>query len=154
MRKALAEAEATRYEVPQSLAQSAINAVADMVRSRSDRPDYYSEALWCDMRAFSLLALARHGRVLESEINWLASHPLTSMEGQSHLFRTLLSTEHPKRPEVWTRLVEQLRRRVRVMATTAYLEVHEDDHYGWIFSSNVWSTAFGTFRGHAVSPSA
>ena len=140
---ALAEAEAAGYDVPQPLTQNAIDAAADMVRNRSDRPDYYSEDVWRDTRAFMLFALARHGRVLESEINWLASRPPTSVEGQSHLLRTLLSTEQPKRPEVETRLVEQLRQQIRVEATTAYLEAPESDDYGWIFSSDVRSTAFG-----------
>jgi len=140
---ALAEADAAGYDVPQPLTQNAVDAVADMVRNRSDRPDYYDEDVWRDTRAFMLFALARHGEVLESEINWLASHPPTSVEGQSHLLRTLLLTDRPDLPDVEARLVEQLRQRIRVEATTAYLEAPADDDYGWIFSSDVRSTAFG-----------
>ena len=140
---ALAEADAAGYDVPQPLTQNAIDAVAEMVRNRSDRPDYYDEDVWRDTRAFMLFALARHGEVLESEINWLASHPPTSVEGQSHLLRTLLITDQPNLPDVQARLVEQLRERVRGEATTAYLSAPADDDYGWIFSSDVRSTAFG-----------
>ena len=140
---ALAEADGAGYDVPQPLTQNAIDAVADMVRNRSDRPDYYDEDVWRDTRSFMLFALARHGEVLESEINWLASHPPTSVEGQSHLLRTLLITEQLNLPDVQARLVEQLRQRIRVEATTAYLEAPADDDYGWIFSSDVRSTAFG-----------
>lgn len=39
--------------------------------------------------------------------------------------------------------MKQLRQRVRVEATTAYLAAPEDDSYGWIFSSDVRATAFG-----------
>ncbi len=140
---ALAEADASGYEVPQPLTQDAIDVVADMVRNRSDRPNYYSEAVWRDTRAFMLLTLARHGEVLESEINWLAARPPTSVEGQSHLLRTLLLTDQPNLPDIQARLVEQLRQRVRMEATTAYLQAPEDDSYGWIFSSDVRATAFG-----------
>jgi uncharacterized protein YfaS (alpha-2-macroglobulin family) len=140
---ALAEADAAGYDLPQPLTQNTIDAVANQVRNRSDRPDYYSEAVWSDTRAFMLFALARHGTVLESEINWLAAHPPTSVEGQSHLLRTLLITDQPDLPDVQARLIEQLRQRIQVEATTAYLEAPEDDDYGWIFSSDVRSTAFG-----------
>jgi len=140
---ALAETDAAGYDVPQPLTQNAIDAVANMVRNRSDRPDYYDEDVWRDTRAFMLFALARHGEVLESEINWLAGNPPTSVEGQSHLLRTLLITDQPDLPDVQARLVQQLRQRIRVEATTAYLQASEDDDYGWIFSSDVRSTAFG-----------
>lgn len=140
---ALSEAEAAGYDLPQPLTQNVIDAVANMVRNRSDRPDYYDEDVWHDTRAFMLFALARHGRVLESEINWLADHPPTSVEGQSHLLRTLLITDRLALPDVQKRLVEQLRQRIRVEATAAYLQAPEDESYGWIFSSDVRSTAFG-----------
>jgi len=140
---ALAEVEAAGYDVPQPLTQNAIDAVAHMVRNRSDRPDYYDEDVWRDTRAFMLFALARHGEVLESEINWLASRPPTSVEGQSHLLRTLLIIDQPNLPDVQARLVEQLRQRIRVEATTAYLQAPAEDGYGWIFSSDVRATAFG-----------
>lgn len=139
----LAEAEAAGYELPQPLTQNTINAVADMVRNRSDRPDYYSEDVWRDTRVFMLFALARHGEVLESEIHWLASHRPTSVEGQSHLLRTLLIADLPALSDTQERLVEQLGQRIRVEATTAYLQAPEDEAYGWIFSSDVRSTAFG-----------
>ena len=140
---ALAEAQAAGYEVPQPLTNNTIEAVATMVRNRSDRPEYYSEDVWRDTRAFLLYALARHGRVLESEINWLARHPPTSVEGKSHLLRTLLTTDRPSLDSAQERLVTQLRQRIRVEATTAYLDAPESEDYGWIFSSDVRATALG-----------
>ena len=51
--------------------ETLINAAAVVLDNphRSDRSRYCSEAVWRDTRAFMLFALARHGRVLESEIN-------------------------------------------------------------------------------------
>jgi len=69
---ALAEAEAAGYDLPQPLTENAIDAAADLVRNRSDKPAYYADDVWRDTRAFLLYALARHGRVLESELAWLA----------------------------------------------------------------------------------
>ena len=140
---ALAEARAAGYDVPQPLTGNAVEATVDIVQARSDRPEYYSEDVWRDTRAFLLYALTRHGRVLENEINWLANHPPESVEGQSHLLRILLEEDEPAIPDVQQRLIQQLKQRVRVEATSAYLEAPDDDSYGWIFSSDVRSTAFG-----------
>ncbi len=139
----LAEAQDAGYDLPQPLTDNAIDAGADLVRNRSDKPAYYGDDVWRDTRAFLLYALARHGRVLESELTWLADHPPTSVEGQSHLLRTLLIADLPALDDTKQRLVTQLKQRVRVEAGTAFLAAPNEENYGWIFSSDVRTTAFG-----------
>jgi uncharacterized protein YfaS (alpha-2-macroglobulin family) len=151
---AMAEARAAGYTVPQPLTGNAVEAVADLVRNRSDRPDFYTEEVWRDTRAFLLYALTRHGRILESEINWLANNPPSSVAGQSHLLRILLEEDAPALPDVQERLIQQLKQRIRVEATTAYLTAPESEDYGWIFSSDVRTTAFGLTALLEATPSA
>jgi uncharacterized protein YfaS (alpha-2-macroglobulin family) len=140
---ALAEAEAAGYTVPQPLTANATDAAADRVRTRSDTPANYSDAVWRDTRALLLYALARHGRVLEGELTWLADHPPTSVPGQSHLLRALLAADLPALADAEQRLITQLKQRIRVEAGTAYLAAPATDDYDWIFSSDVRATAFG-----------
>jgi uncharacterized protein YfaS (alpha-2-macroglobulin family) len=140
---ALAEAQEAGFSTPQPFTKEIEDAVVDIVKDRSDRPDYYSEDVWRDTRAFMLYALARHDRVLEREINWLADNPPESVEGQSHLLQTILTADEPALSSTKKTLVQQLQQRIRVEANTAYLEAPDDDSYGWIFSSDVRSTAFG-----------
>jgi uncharacterized protein YfaS (alpha-2-macroglobulin family) len=140
---ALAEAQAAGYDIPQPLTTDAADAAADLVRNRSDKPAYYADDVWRDTRAFLLYALARHGRVLESELTWLADHPPTSVEGQSHLLRTLLVADIPALADTKQKLITQLKQRIRMESGTAYLAAPANDDYGWIFSSDVRATAVG-----------
>ena len=140
---ALAEAKAAGYTLPQPLTTDAADAAADLVRNRSDKPAYYADDVWRDTRAFLLYALARHDRVLESELTWLADHPPTSVEGQSHLLRTLLVADVPALDDTKRQLITQLKQRIRVESGSAYLAAPANEDYGWIFSSDVRATAFG-----------
>ncbi len=140
---ALAEAEAAGYDVPAGLTAGAVDALARQVRARSERPDYYDADVWATTRAFMLYALARHGRVLESEVDALAADPPASAEALSYLLRTVTLADAAALDGYRTTLAEQLRARIRVEGTAAYLAVPEDTRYGWIFSSTTRATAFG-----------
>jgi hypothetical protein len=139
---ALAEAQAAGYDVP-ARTGNAVEAIERWVRNRSDRPDFYNADVWAETRAFMLYALARHGRVLESEIDALASDPPESAEALSHLLRTVTLANAPALNRYQAPLAEQLRQRIRVEGTAAYLTVPENDQSGWIFSSTTRATAFG-----------
>jgi uncharacterized protein YfaS (alpha-2-macroglobulin family) len=142
---ALAEARAAGYRVP-PLTKDAVDALERWVRNRSDRPEFYNAEVWTETRAFMLYALARHGRVLESEIDALASNPPESAEALSYLLRTVTAVNQPLLNRYQAPLAEQLRQRVRVEGTAAYLTVPDDDPdsgRGWIFSSTTRATAFG-----------
>jgi len=150
----LAEAKEAGYDLPQPLTRSTIDAGADLIQDGSDRPDYYPKAVWRDTRAFMLFALARHGRVLEKELRQLAHSPPAGVTGQSYLLRTLSMVDRPALGDAQNRLVERLRRRVRVEATTAYLKAPEEDAHDRIFSSDVRATAFGLTALLKAAPSA
>jgi len=139
---ALAEARAAGYRVP-ALTSDAVDALERWVRNRSDRPEFYDADVWTETRAFMLYALARHGRVLESEIDALASDPPESAEALSYLLRTVTAVNQPLLNRYQAPLAEQLRQRIRVEGTTAYLTVPDDERHGWIFSSTTRATAFG-----------
>jgi hypothetical protein len=139
---ALAEAEAAGYDVP-AITGDAVEALERWVRNRSDRPDFYDSDVWTETRAFMLYALARHDRVLESEIDALASDPPESAEALSHLLRTVTLANATALNRYQAPLAEQLRQRIRVEGTAAYLTVPENDRTGWIFSSTTRATAFG-----------
>lgn len=141
---ALAEAEAAGFDAPQPLTRDAVEALARRVRTRSERPDYYSARAWADARALMLYALARHGRVLETELAALAERrEALTVEGRSLLLRALVAADVPALADARTALVQDLARRVQVEGTSAYLSVPDADDLGWIFSSDTRATAFG-----------
>lgn len=145
---ALAEAQAAGFDVPTDIAQQAVDRLAEQVRNRSEKPDYYSPQVWADTRALMLYALARHGRVLEGEIGALAGQAaadarLLGADGESYLLRTLVLAGRPALDRYRQPLAERLRRRIRVEATTTYLQAPAGEGYGWIFTSDVRATAFG-----------
>ena len=140
---ALAEAKAAGYALPQPLTQKAVDALAQQVRNKSERPRFYSAEVWADTRALMLYALARHGRVLETEISALADDPPESAGGLSHLLRTVTEADRPALNPLAAPLAQRLRDRIRVESTRAYLSAPDTDDYDWIFSSDVRATAFG-----------
>ena len=140
---ALAEARDAGFAIPQALTADAVDALARMVRNRSDRPRYYSASVWTDTRAMMLFALARHGRVLESEIDRIASDPPQSAEGTSTILRAILAADHDALDRFRTGLAERLQNMIRVEGTRAYLDAPEGADYGWIFASDARATAFG-----------
>ncbi|ARA92796.1 hypothetical protein AWN76_006210 [Rhodothermaceae bacterium RA] len=155
---ALAEAEAAGFTVPSTLRAEAVRALEESVRNRSRRPDYYAPRVWDDTRALMLYALARHGRLLPSEIDDLARRerddPSTlSVDGESFLIRTLLHADAPALRTHLAPLTDRLQRRIRVEATTAYLTAPTEADYGWIFASDVRATAFGLTALLAADPS-
>ncbi|HHP7239121.1 MG2 domain-containing protein [Longibacter sp.] len=140
---ALADAREAGYRTPSSLTEKTLAAVEQYVRNPSDRPDYYSAAVWKTTRAQMLYALARHGRVLEGEIDALASDPPASPEGLSFLLRAIITADHDALSRFEPSIADRLRNRIRVEATRAYLDAPDRDDYRWIFSSDVRATAFG-----------
>ena len=140
---ALDEARDAGFELPRPLTGNAVSALENMVRNPSERPRYYSEDVWRDARALMLYALARHGRVLESELDRLASNPPTSAGGLGHLLRALVTADHGALSRFRTTIAERLRNMIRVEATQAYLDAPETDDYGWIFASDERATAHG-----------
>ena len=141
---AIAEAEAAGYAVPNDLTQQAVGALEQQVRRRSERPDYYTADVWSDTRALMLYALARHGRVLEGEIDALAQQQSDlSVDGTSYLLRTIALAGRPSLDVFKAELIQELERRVRVEAQSAYLTAGEEAGSGWIFRSDTRATAFG-----------
>ncbi|WP_179862150.1 Ig-like domain-containing alpha-2-macroglobulin family protein [Longibacter salinarum] len=139
----LAEAQDAGYDTPSSLTRKTIEAVEAYVRNRSERPAFYSRDVWKTTRAQMLYALTRHGHVLESEIDALASDPPASPEGLSFLLRALVAADHDALSRFEPSIAERLRSMIRVEATRAYLDAPDRDDYRWIFSSDVRATAFG-----------
>ena len=140
---ALADAEAAGYRVPQPLTSQVADALERSVRQRSERPDYYSEAVWADTRALMLYALVRHGRVLESELSALANRPPESPAGLSHLLRAVVAAQSPVLDRYTPALADRLEQQIRVEGTRAYLTAPRGGDFGWIFASDVRATAHG-----------
>lgn len=145
---ALADAKDAGFDIPADLTAHALERLAAQVRNRSERPSYYSPSTWADTRALMLYALARHGRVLDGEIDALAASAvqnaaLLSADGESHLLRTLVHTRRPAFERYRAHFADRIRQRVRTEATTAYIAVPDDPAYDWIFASNVRATALG-----------
>ena len=140
---ALAEAKDAGYDVPQPLTENALDALEEWVRNPSDRPDYYSSAVWADTRALLLYALARHGRVLTSELSVLADNPPASPDGLSYLLRALHTTDASALVSRRAAIADRLRAQIRTESTRAYLAAPSDSRFGWIFASDARATAFG-----------
>lgn len=141
---ALAEARAAGYAVPDALTARAVDALATQVRTQGARPSYFPAAAWNETRTLMLLALARHGRVLEPELNALAEASGTlTPEGEALLLRALVAAGRPALRRHVAPLTERLRARVVVEPTGAYLTTPVGDAYAWIFASDTRATAFG-----------
>ena len=140
---AIAEAEAAGYAIPNDLTQQAVAALEEQVRRRSERPDYYTLDVWTDTRALMLYALARHGRVLEGEIAALAQQGGLGIDGTSYLLRTIALAGRPSLNAFQADLAEELERRIRIEAQSAYLLAGDEAGSGWIFRSDTRATAFG-----------
>ncbi len=141
---ALAEAESAGYAIPTDLTRQAVDALERDVRQKSERPAYYDASVWADTRALMLYALARHGRVLETEITTLAEEAdVLSVAGVSHLLRAVVRADRTALNDWRGALAERLKRRIRTEATTAHLSAPASEGYGWIFASDTRATAFG-----------
>ncbi|MEZ4700818.1 MAG: Ig-like domain-containing protein [Rhodothermales bacterium] len=145
---ALAEARDAGFRIPEALTADAVEALASAVSNGSQRPEYYSEAVWNDTRALMLYALGRHNRFLDQEINDLATRVTAgnapiSMDGRSHLLRLLVRRNAPLFARQKQALTESLVAALRVESTTAYLTASASPATGWIFASDTRSTAFG-----------
>ena len=145
---AMAEARDAGYAIPEDLRQKATDALARHVRNSNEQPDYFGQRTWNDTRAFMLYALARHGIYLDQETFALINNTLTgtqaiSIDGQSHLLRTLLRRDNPAYESRVQQLVQRIASRLRVESTTAYLTASQDNDARWIFASDTRSTAFG-----------
>ena len=137
---ALAEARAAGYTVPARLTADAVRELETAVRNPSRKPEPYASAVWADARALMLYALARHDRVLAGEVQRLANDPDLSDEGAATLLRTA-ALKPGTLGSLRTGLAERLRSRLRVEATTAYLDAPDGDAWGWIFASDTRATA-------------
>lgn len=145
---ALAEAQEAGFEVPLRYTTEGLRVVEERARARLDRPSYYSTSVWNDTRALMLYALSLHGRVLTDEIQTLTDAALVpgaalGTTGESYLLQLLVATDEPLLVALRDRLAERLRGRLQVEATQAYLASPEDPAYGWIFESDVRTTAHG-----------
>ncbi|MEM8484163.1 MAG: Ig-like domain-containing protein [Bacteroidota bacterium] len=144
----LADARDAGFDVPEALTRLAVEALARQVRNASQKPEYYGARTWNDARAFSLFALARHGVFLESEINQLVrttvqNNTPISVDGRSHLLRTLWRSNNDGLKTYQQALYEDLIALLRVEGTSAYLTASQDPDAGWIFASDTRSTAYG-----------
>jgi hypothetical protein len=95
-----------------------------------------------------LYALARHGEVLEGEIDALATRALAghthlSSETESHLVRAIALADSPALTRHLAPLVARLHGRLRTDSRTAQIVAPTGTGYGWIFTSDTRSTAYG-----------
>ena len=144
----LAEARDAGFAIPEHLTSDGVDAVERFVKSSNAKPDYFGQRTWNDTRAFMLYALSRHDRFLDQEINALLSNVLSnnqpiSVDGRSHLLRTLIRRKNPAFDGLQQRLAESLVQLLRVESTSAYLTASQDPDARWIFASDTRSTAFG-----------
>ena len=144
----MAEAETAGYIIPTELKNAALGYLETSVRNQSSKPSFYSAQAWNDTRALMLYALALHDRILEGEVDALATAFLGSAAtlgpaGQSYLLRTLNRTAQPALQRMAPAFVDQFMRQLRVEPTSAYLAVREDNSNYWIFASNTRETALG-----------
>lgn len=145
---ALAEARDAGYQIPQQITRDALDGLEEYVRNSNNKPDYFQQRTWNDTRAFMLFALARHNRFMDQEIFALTSSvlnnaPQISIDGQSHLLRTLLLRSNQASEQAIQRMIQSITQRLRVESTTAYLTAAQDPDARWIFASDTRSTAFG-----------
>ena len=145
---ALAEARDAGFAIPQQLTEQAVNVVEGFVRSSDAKPDYFGQRTWNDTRAFMLYVLSRHGRFLDQELNGLLTNVLSgnqpiSIDGRSHLLRTLVRRQNGAYAAMQRQLIDSIVQLLRVESTSAYLTASQDPDAGWIFSSDTRSTAFG-----------
>lgn len=139
---ALAEAKAAGYAVPEGLTNDAVDWLEGRVRNASYQPTWYDPASWADARALMLYALARHGRVLDAEIQQLAAQPL-SAEGDAYLLRAIGSRGGAALAPTKTALVRRLTDRLRTDGTGDYLDAGRGDGFDWIFATDTRATALG-----------
>ena len=158
---ALAEADAAGYPVPAGLTKDAVDWLEQRVKNASDKPSWYDPASWSDARALMLYALARHGRVLEGEIQQLAattgSGAALSAEGEAHLLRAIGSGRRPALNATKAALVRRLTDRMRTDGTATYLDAGTGEGFDWIFATDTRATALGLSalaeaQGDAFSP--
>ncbi len=139
--RALAEAKAAGYDVPAALTAESVAWLDGYVRRASDRPAWMPETAWHDSRALMLDALARHGRVLDAEIQALAARPL-SAEGEAMLLRAATSAgNRPALAATVAALTRRLTDRLRLDGTAAYLSA--DPASAMAFASDRRATALG-----------
>ncbi|GAB5521478.1 MAG: alpha-2-macroglobulin family protein [Rhodothermales bacterium] len=139
---ALAEARDAGFTLP-LIANDAVDALEELVRTQNGRPEYYGLNVWNDTRSLALYALARHGRILDSELADLARRGALSIDGQSYLLRALLLSSSSAHDAAKDRIANMLAAQIRVEGTTAYFAAPAADDYSWIFASDTRSTAFG-----------
>lgn len=145
---AMQEAQKAGYNVPKDLMSGTQNALLEKVRQNSQKPDYYSDAVWQDARVMMLYALAKSGQVLSGELYPIAEQASNgksklSTEGMNQLLRTLQLSSDGGLARFKTALLNKVRGNIRVEATQAYIQAPADDDWGWLFASNTRATAQG-----------
>ncbi|MHC5028909.1 MAG: alpha-2-macroglobulin family protein, partial [Planctomycetota bacterium] len=145
---ALAEAADAGYAMPEPLTSEFVQWMESRVRAKSNKPPFYNADAWTTSRAFILYVLARHGRVLRTEIDELASalaatQTYANAEAAAHLLRAVELSKEPALQRHRGPLLDLLERQIRVEQTLAYLDVPVDPEYGWIYPSSVRATAHG-----------
>lgn len=149
----MAEARDAGYDIPQHLTQQAVSWLDRAVRNRSQRPQYYTAQVWEETRALMLYVLARHGRVLESEINTLIQERAAlSTEALSHLARITALPNASSLTRHQAALIDQIRSNIQVEATGAYVMIPNDNSWRWIFASNNRATASALVALSEVAP--
>ena len=141
----LADARRAGFALPE-LAGEAVEALERSARRSDQKPAYYPQAVWDQTRALMLYALARHGRLLEAEVDQLVTRaltdPATSVETDAMLLR-LAAMGGPALAGHRARLLDRLKSRIVVEGNGAYLQAPDQGGYGWIFASDTRATAHG-----------
>ena len=146
----IADARDAGYSIPQSLTNDALDALEQLVKSSTSKPEYLGDGAWNDTRALMIFALARHNRFLDQELYQFASRSLSptnpipiSITGESYILRSLVLRNNTAYKSLMDGMVANLTQRLRVESTGAYLTASREPDARWIFASDVRATASG-----------
>ena len=139
---ALIQAKKAGYEINAQQLERAANYLQTLLRPRPRRQNHpYSDRIWKTVAAFALYDLA----LLNTSKPAYAEKLFTERKDFSLFGKTLLlkALFHGKGPlSAQTALVQELTNKIKVEPTQAHFEDDEGRGGGWIYTSNLRTTAF------------
>lgn len=139
---ALYKAQRAGYDIDHRVVSSLLNYLRNLLRGRMKQQGYpYGSKTWKTIEAYALYNLALFNRAEPSYSEKL----FTERESLSLFGKTLLlkALYHGKgSSEAQSRLILELQNKLKVAPTTAHFEEDKGLEGGWIYNSNLRSTAF------------
>ena len=139
---ALIQAQKTGYEVNTQLLTRAANYLQTLLQPRFRQQNHpYSDRTWNTIAAFALydLSLLSTSKPAYAEKLFIEREAL-SLFGKTLLLKALFHGKGPLSAQ--TALVEELTNKIKVEPTQAHFEDDEGRGGGWIYASNLRTTAF------------